>query len=60
MNTRRIDPVDMNRGEAFAEELHALAHRLGPKDWSAAQREAMGTHLVEEVVRFARRGAPKV
>lgn len=57
---RRIDPVDMERGETFAEEMHALACRLGPKEWSLAQRDAMATHLIEEAVKFARRGAPTV
>ena len=60
MKTRTIDPVDMNRGEAFAEALHVLANNLGPKEWTPQQRHALASHLVEEAVKFARRGAPSI
>ena len=41
-------------GMAFADALFALVHRLGPREYSTAQKEAMAEYLLESAIEWAK------
>jgi hypothetical protein len=47
---------DVDNGYDFAERLHALVHELGPVGFSSAEKEAFGSYLIEQAVRYVRLG----